>query len=157
LAAVIHQVSNTFGEWHFYVLPAHLDNGRVVQSCDKAFFVSPFFEADMRYDFVIEPPSERVSVAIKVMRGNSAALTASFAGERLDLSDANILKAWAANPLMTLKVIVGIHWEAAQMIVKGVRYLGRTHPAQKQGLSALHFQRQARTSRGAAVGFERER
>jgi DUF1365 family protein len=26
---------------------------------------------------------------------------------------------------MTLKVIVGIHWEALKMWVKGVRYLGR--------------------------------
>ena len=35
-------------------------------------------------------------------------------------------RAWLGNPLMTFKVIAGIHWEALKMWVKGVRYLGRT-------------------------------
>jgi hypothetical protein len=126
IAALVHEVSNTFGERHFYVLPPEQGNdGALAQACDKDFFVSPFLEMGLRYEFRIAPPGERVSVAMIVRRGEEIALTASFAGERRALTDANILRVWAGNPLMTFKVIVGIHWEALKMWAKGVRFLGR--------------------------------
>jgi hypothetical protein len=80
---------------------------------------------NLRYEFRIVEPGARVGVAMIVRRGDEVALSASFAGERRALTDGNILRAWAGNPLMTLKVIVGIHWEALRMWLKGVRYLGR--------------------------------
>lgn len=126
LAALAHEVSNTFGESHFYVLPPRIaENGQITQSCDKEFFVSPFLEGGLRYEFSVTPPGESVVVAMIVKRGSEVALTASFAGERRALTDANLLRAWAANPLMTFKVIVGIHWEALVMLTKGIRFLGR--------------------------------
>lgn len=125
LAALVHEVSNTFGEWYFYVMPAHAEDGIVEQTCAKDFFVSPFLEMDLRYDFRIRPPGEDVSVAMIVRRGEEVALTASFAGQRRELTDANLLRAWVGNPLMTLKVIGGIHWEATLMWLKGIRYIGR--------------------------------
>jgi DUF1365 family protein len=126
LAALIHQVANTFGERHFYVLPpAATEHGTIRQSCQKQFFVSPFLENHLRYDFNIIAPGPVVSVAMVVRRGAEIALTASFAGERRAFTDANLLRAWAGNPLMTLIVIAGIHWEALKMWSKGVRFLGR--------------------------------
>lgn len=126
LAALAHEVSNTFGESHFYVLATWTDaDGAVRQACDKDFFVSPFLEGGLRYEFRVTPPGERAIVAMTVKRGDEIALTASFAGERLALSDANLIRVWAANPLMTFKVIAGIHWEALVMLAKGVKYLGR--------------------------------
>lgn len=126
LAALVHEVSNTFGEQHFYVLPpARQENGIVTQACAKDFFVSPFLEMDLRYEFHILPPAEDVTVAMVVKRGAQIALTASFAGKRRDLTDAALLRAWLGNPLMTFKVIAGIHWEALKMMLKGVRFLGR--------------------------------
>lgn len=132
LAALAHEVSNTFGERHFYVLPASGDqDGIVRQSCDKAFFVSPFLEDGLHYEFRVRPPpASAVSVGMIVRRGQEIALTASFAGERRALTDANILRAWLGNPLMTLKVIAGIHWEALKMWLKGIRYLGRPRRAE---------------------------
>lgn len=129
LAALAHEVSNTFGERSFYVLPPNIENGVVTQSCEKTFFVSPFLESDLRYEFRIVLPGEAVSIAMVVRRGADVALTASFAGKRRDLTDANLLRAWAGNPLMTFKVIAGIHWEALKMLLKGVPYLGRPQTA----------------------------
>jgi uncharacterized protein len=126
LTALVHEVSNTFGERHFYVLPpAQLEKGRIAQSCDKAFFVSPFLEGALSYEFRVTPPGDEAVVAMVVKRGRDVALTASFAGKRRAFSDANLLRAWAGNPLMTFTVIAGIHWEALKMWMKGVRYLGR--------------------------------
>lgn len=126
LAALAHEVSNTFGERHFYVLPPREGvNGAITQSCDKEFFVSPFLDMGLRYEFRVTPPGAHTSVAMIVKRGDTTALTASFAGARRDLTDANLLRAWAAHPLMTFKVIAGIHWEALKMWLKGVKFLGR--------------------------------
>lgn len=126
LAALVHEVSNTFGERHFYALPATpAPGGKVRQSCDKQFFVSPFLESKLHYEFQVTPPGEKAIVAMTVKRGSEVALTASFVGERRILTDANLLRAVVGNPLMTFKVIAGIHWEALRMWLKGVRYLGR--------------------------------
>jgi len=131
LAALVHEVSNTFGERHFYVLPPRAgEEGCVTHACDKAFFVSPFLEANLRYEFRVTPPGgEMARVAMIVKRGEEIALTASFSGQRRDLTDANLLRAWAGNPAITFAVIAGIHWEALKMWTKGVRYLGRARPA----------------------------
>ena len=126
LAALVHEVSNTFGERHFYVLaPTGAHDGEITQACAKSFFVSPFLEGGLIYEFHVRPPDEEVSVSIIVRRGRAVALTASFTGKRSALTDANLLRAWAGNPLLTLKVIAGIHWEALRMWLKGVRYLGK--------------------------------
>jgi uncharacterized protein len=126
IAALVHEVLNTFGESHFYVLPPRIEaNGAITQSCAKNFFVSPFLEGGLFYEFHITPPGVRAAVAMIVKRGEDVALTASFAGARRDLTDAQIFRAWLGNPLMTFKVIAGIHWEALLMWLKGVRYLGR--------------------------------
>ena len=131
IAALVHEVSNTFGESHFYVLPPRIDaDGVISQSCAKEFFVSPFLEADLNYEFRVTPPGDRVGVAMVVRRGEDIALTASFAGARRALTDAQLFRVWLGNPLMTFKVIAGIHWEALRMWLKGVRFLGRRgqHP-----------------------------
>lgn len=126
VTALVHEVSNTFGERHFYVLPPDPAGGaNIAQSCDKAFFVSPFLEGGLHYEFRIIPPDETAGVSIVVRRGADVALTASFSGRRRPLSDLTLLRAWAGNPLMTFKVIAGIHWEALQMWLKGVRFIGR--------------------------------
>ncbi len=127
LAALVHEVSNTFGERHFYVLPPTPGaNGEITQACVKRFFVSPFLENGLTYAFRVTPPGgAKTIIAMTVRRGRNVALTASFAGEHRALTDANLLRAWAGNPLMTVKVIAGIHWEALLMWLKGVRYLGR--------------------------------
>jgi DUF1365 family protein len=130
VAALVHEVSNTFGDRHFYVLPPRREcDGRIEQACDKEFFVSPFLDSALRYEFAVRPPNQDVSVAMVVRREQEIALTASFAGARRTLTDANILRAWAGNPLMTIKVIAGIHWEALKMWTKGIPYLGRGRPS----------------------------
>lgn len=125
LAALAHEVSNTFGERHFYVLPPHEQSGAITQSCDKEFFVSPFLEMGLRYEFRVTPPGETTRFAMTVKRGEDIALTASFAGQFRALNDANLFRAWASHPAMTFVVIAGIHWEALKMWLKGVRFIGR--------------------------------
>ena len=120
LRAVLYEVHNTFGERRTYVIPAPPDAGVVTQEAAKQMYVSPFTPMECGYRFRITPPGENVVVAIDETDGDGLLLTASFAGERRDLTDAALLRALFAYPLMTLKVTAAIHWEALRLFLKGV-------------------------------------
>lgn len=120
LAATISEVHNTHGERHAYVLAARSgEDGPVRQDCAKSFFVSPFMPMACSYAFRVLVPGERVAISILTRDEDGPLLSASFSGARTPLSDATLLRAILAHPLMTLKVTLGIHWEALKLLFKG--------------------------------------
>lgn len=122
LGAIIYEVHNTHNERHAYVLAVGGEAGeRVRHACAKTFFVSPFVPMDCTYDFSIVPPVERVQISIREADREGPFLIASFTGEREELTDARLARALLRYPLMTLKVTIGIHWEALKLVAKGLR------------------------------------
>jgi DUF1365 family protein len=128
LAALIYEVHNTFGERHSYVLPAGAPDGGL-QSCAKAFFVSPFLPMGLHYEFRVSPPGEKIVVAIRVSDRDGVVLRAGLTAQRRELSDGALLRAGLAVPAIGIKTMAAIHWEAARLWLKGVAYLGRGHGA----------------------------
>lgn len=129
LAGVIHEVRNTFGEYHCYVAPvADVDDGLVTHSADKVFHVSPFFDVAGTYDFRLRPPGKVVSVVIDYSGNGEPLLTASFSGIRSSLTDRNIMRRFWSHPLVTFRVIGGIHWEALKLFGKGVGFRSKPEP-----------------------------
>lgn len=132
LAATIQQVSNTFGERHSYVLPVAENNAgarTVRQASAKRFHVSPFFPVEGGYRFRMTAPGERLTTIIRYQDPTGAdLLLASHVARRAPLTDARLALAIALNPLMTLKVTVGIHWEAARLWLKGALYHRKPAP-----------------------------
>ncbi len=121
LKAIIYEVHNTYDERHAYVLPVGDDERLVRHGCAKAFYVSPFLSPDCRYQFRIRPPGEDVAVTILEEEAGRPILNASFAGEKRALSDGALLKMFLRYPLMTVKVVVAIHFEAVRLMLKGVK------------------------------------
>jgi uncharacterized protein len=132
LAAIVYEVHNTFGERHSYALPVRVaDEAR--QGCAKAFFVSPFLPMGLSYAFHLAPPAERLTLSIRVSDPEGAVLRAALAGERRELTDAALWRAGLAIPAIGIKTMAAIHWEAARLWVKGVRFLGRPAPLAQAG------------------------
>lgn len=131
LSAMLYEVRNTFGERHSYLIPAR-GPGVIEQAADKVFYVSPFMDMDLAYAFRIQPPGERVAVTVDVHDAEGLLLAATFAGDRVELSDAAIWRAWLSHPLMTLGVMSAIHWEALKIWLKGEKLRSRppapSHP-----------------------------
>lgn len=127
LRAIVYEVQNTFGEQHAYVLPARLGatGGTVRQRAEKAFYVSPFMEMSASYDFRVETPEEQLFVVIRESDAEGDLLLARHQGTRRDLSTFGLLRAFFGFPLMALKVIGGIHWEALRLWRKGVALVAR--------------------------------
>ena len=78
----------------------------------------------LSYDFRVQPPGEKVRVVIDTYDQEGLLLAASFSGVRSALTDRHLLAAWATHPLLTLKVVAAIHWEALKLAAKGVRLRG---------------------------------
>ncbi|SFD55018.1 hypothetical protein SAMN05428997_13243 [Bosea sp. CRIB-10] len=127
LRATVYEVHNTFGEIHSYVAPAGAEAHPLRQEAEKRFHVSPFMGLAMCYAFQVEPPGERVSIAIDGHDHSGRLITASLSGQRRALDDATLLRLLATHPLLTLKVTAAIHWHALRLLVKRVPWW--THPA----------------------------
>jgi DUF1365 family protein len=124
LRAVIYEVHNTFGGRHAYALPVApgQDEGAVTQTCGKEFYVSPFIPMEAQYGFRLRPPGETFSLLIRERGAAGEILRASMGGRRRPLTDRELLKAFAAHPLMTLKVVAAIHWHALRLWRKGATF-----------------------------------
>jgi DUF1365 family protein len=120
LAAIVYEVHNTYDERHSYVLRVGNDDAVVRQQAAKAFYVSPFLSMDCAYNFRIRPPGEDVMVAINETEAGQPILTATFSGKRKPLTDTALLGVLLRHPLMTVKIIAAIHYEAVRLMWKGV-------------------------------------
>ncbi len=129
--ALVYEVRNTFRQRHTYVVP--IENGQmseagIRQERNKLFYVSPFMDMQLRYFFRVKPPQDEVSVRILEKDLDGPILAATFHGEKQDLTTANIAKICSAIPFMTLKVVLGINYEALKLWLKGVRLHKRPAP-----------------------------
>lgn len=125
LEAVLYEVRNTFGGRHSYLIPVEDDAGAIRQSTDKRLHVSPFMDMDHQYAFRLSRPGDKLSVFIHQTDRDGPIFNAGFAGRAEAMTDGALLKAFFRYPLMTLKVIVAIHFEAARLFMKGMRLKGR--------------------------------
>jgi DUF1365 family protein len=132
LKAIIYEVSNTFGERHSYVIAADgTSDDLIQQKCQKGFYVSPFMEMDAEYAFRMVPPKEKISVSITQSDQEGVLLKADFNGTQTPLNDASLFRILVRYPLMTLKIIIGIHWEALKLWRKGLKLIARPQAPKK--------------------------
>ncbi len=137
LTALIYQVNNTFGERHAYVIPVvPASADLVLQRCAKSFFVSPFMDMSMSYDFAVRPPAEDVTVRVDGSDADGPLIATSFTGRRREFDDWTLLDSVLRWPVNTIAVVAGIGWGAFRIWLKGVRYRRRT-PAPALGVTIV--------------------
>ena len=124
LKAVLYEVGNTFGEWHGYLLPVAQEGAAPIsQQAAKVFHVSPFMPIDGSYRFTLHPPGDTLSLLIRYLDADGKdRMTARHTAVRTDLTDRALMAAIVKHPLMTVKVIAGIHWEALKLWKKGAPF-----------------------------------
>ncbi|HRF05301.1 DUF1365 domain-containing protein [Accumulibacter sp.] len=137
LLAVLAEVNNTFGERHNYLL-AHAD-GRPIRDGEtlerrKVFHVSPFMDVAGYYRFRFHwrggqdgRPAWRLA---RIDHGDAAGdlLHTSISGQAEALASGPLLKAFVRFPLMTLAVVLRIHWQALKLWVKRVPFFSKPEP-----------------------------
>jgi DUF1365 family protein len=128
LAAVIAEVNNTFGERHCYLLAGpELAFGREL-SARKVFHVSPFCRTEGRYRFRFMRRADRVLARIDHDDDEGPLLQTSVGGHLAPLTRRSARAAFFGMPLMTLGVIVRIHWHALRLWAKRVPFVTKPAP-----------------------------
>ena len=124
LKAIFYEVKNTFNEQHTYIFKIKNDQ-EIIQKCKKKFYVSPFMDMETYYNFKLLNPDEKLFVFIKQTDDKGTVLTASQTGDKKELNFKQLAINFFKYPLMTLKIIGSIHFEALLLWKKGAIYRKR--------------------------------
>ncbi|HEY1109628.1 MAG TPA: DUF1365 domain-containing protein [Opitutaceae bacterium] len=131
--AAIAEVTNTFREMKPYTLgPETRREGSFANRVPKHFYVSPFSDVDVRFDFQLRVPGELLSVQIDDYTEGKRTLTSTLVGTRRPLTDARLAWFTLKYPLITLKVIGLIHWHALRLWWKSVPWFPKAARAAEQ-------------------------
>jgi predicted NAD/FAD-binding protein/DUF1365 family protein len=129
LGAVLHQVANTFGDQHCYLLPVDPPDpggGKIRQHTPKRLHVSPFFDLRGGYRFSFRAPrfspGGRFDLAIRYGAEETPRLTATMHLQTRALTANSVLGALIRQPLMPVKVLTAIHWQALRLWLRGARF-----------------------------------
>jgi DUF1365 family protein len=142
--AIIAEVNNTpWGEQHVYVVPANQESGSSGSQpsihsdwVDKVFHVSPFLSMEMGYRMAFSLPGAKLGVKIEnhldhPMEGVRKILDVSMSMKRLDLTSSNLNRLLVKYPFASVKVFVGIYWQALRLYLKKIpvfSHLGNSTP-----------------------------
>lgn len=97
------------------------DGGPVFKGvADKRMYVSPFIAPDAQYQVLVWETADRLSITIREREGNELTLFARLQVRRSTLTDGQLLRLLARDPLIVLKTSALIFWHAARLWWRGV-------------------------------------
>ncbi|MFY9255769.1 MAG: DUF1365 domain-containing protein [Fuerstiella sp.] len=140
--AVVAEVNNTpWGEQHCYVIDQPQKPGtripRVVWS-PKTFHVSPFMPMNMNYKWHLSAPADRLNIHLEnhlTAKQDSTdfpdinskpTFDVTMAMRRTEISRSSLTRVLFQYPAMTMKVFVGIYWQAWKLWWKKIPFV--PHP-----------------------------
>lgn len=125
--AALAEVTNTFKEMKPYLLgPDTRQNDAFNLRRPKHFYVSPFSDVDVAFDFTLRAPVDRLSIQIDDYVGSDRTLTSTLNGPRKMLTDARLAWFTLKYPLLTFRIIGLIHWHAFRLWLKNVPWFAKS-------------------------------
>jgi DUF1365 family protein len=131
LDVVVAEINNTFGESYAYLLSrAGAPESDVLRTAPipKMFHISPFISMEASYVWTATTPGDSLRVHIEESEAGEHFFEAFFAGKRRPLTSGSLALALARHPLMPLRVIAYIHWQALRLFLKRVPVFHKPEP-----------------------------
>jgi len=144
--SIVAEITNTpWGERHCYVLGPQDNLGqreRKRYRFDKIFHISPFIDMNVVYDWRFTEPASHLAIYMENVKAGQPFFDATMVLRRRELSSPALAGVLTEYPLMTLKVIGAIYWQAMRLWAKGVPF--HAHPEKRNEalpVAARHTQR----------------
>lgn len=119
----VAEVGNTFGEMKLFLLNSEtLHENRFLYRTKKYFYVSPFIEHDVDFDFQLSVPNDKLNLRIDDYRGEDRFFIATVTGNKKTISQLRLIWFAIRFPFITLKIISLIHWNALLLWLKKIPY-----------------------------------
>jgi DUF1365 family protein len=128
LRAIVVEVNNTFGERHCYLIDQ--PQWGVDHMAKKVFHVSPFCQVAGQYRFRFMQTRDRIIARIDHDDELGPLIQTSVGGRLVALTPQSQVHALVKFPLMTLMVVLRIHWQAFKLWRKRVRFFTKPSPPQ---------------------------
>ena len=125
LESCVLEVSNTpWKERHTYAVQLENSSGRFAARFDKQMHVSPFLEMNYVYDLEIDPKNKRFAIDVQEPGNNTETILNTEISSLTDPITSSLQTLGS-----THKTSSAIHWQAARLTAKGVRFL--KHPRKR--------------------------
>lgn len=132
--AAIAEVNNTFGETKPYVIGRDELTGKhsYLTERTKGFYISPFVPVDARLTIRMDEPGDELYVSVADTVEGASVLRATISGRREPLSDRRLLHYAIRYPLVSMKVVAAIHFQALRLWLKRVRFFRKNERIEEQ-------------------------
>ena len=130
---VVAEVHNTpWGEQYCYVLSYPEDRQGLdhLFRFQKAFHVSPFMPMKQNYEWALSAPRDVLQIHMSSLEETERVFSADLSLQRTPINHWTLAKVLVSYPLMTVKVLLAIYWEALRLWMGGVRFYN--HPEKLQ-------------------------
>lgn len=123
----VAEVSNTFREMKPYLLNGDSLNGKTFKlNTTKYFYVSPFIEHDTNFDFQLTIPDDKLHIRIDDYKKEKRFFISTLTGSKKTLTNARLFWYSLRFPLLTLRIIILIHWHALRLWMKKLAFLKKS-------------------------------
>ena len=130
---IIVEIHNTpWGEVYCYVMDEAKSEGTKEEKrfrFPKEFHVSPFIDMTMDYDWAFSEPGETLTVHMVDLDRGEKLFEADLTLRRKEITGPNLALMLIKYPLMTVKVVAAIYWQALRLWIKGAKFY--THPVKR--------------------------